>query len=35
MGAQIVGRLREDQLVLRAARVIEQALPMPVPPGLG
>ena len=32
MGAQIVGRLGEDQTVLRAARTIEQALPMPQPP---
>jgi aspartyl-tRNA(Asn)/glutamyl-tRNA(Gln) amidotransferase subunit A len=29
MGAQIVGPLRSDMAVLRAARVIEQALPMP------
>jgi len=29
MGAQIVGRLRADALVLRAARVVEQGLPMP------
>jgi aspartyl-tRNA(Asn)/glutamyl-tRNA(Gln) amidotransferase subunit A len=33
MGVQIVGRLGEDQMVLRAARAIEQALPMPRPPG--
>ncbi len=35
MGVQIVGALRSDQTVLRAARVIEQALPMPRPPGYG
>jgi aspartyl-tRNA(Asn)/glutamyl-tRNA(Gln) amidotransferase subunit A len=35
MGVQIVGALRADQMVLRAARVIEQALPMPVSPGRG
>ncbi len=29
MGAQIVGPLRADMTVLRAAKVIEQALPMP------
>jgi len=29
MGVQIVGRLAGDQTVLRAARAIEQALPMP------
>jgi aspartyl-tRNA(Asn)/glutamyl-tRNA(Gln) amidotransferase subunit A len=29
MGAQVVGRLGADAVVLRAARVIEQALPMP------
>ena len=34
MGVQIVGALRADRTVLRAARVIEQALPMPRPPGL-
>ena len=34
MAAQIVGRLRADALVLRAARAVEQALPMPRPPGL-
>jgi aspartyl-tRNA(Asn)/glutamyl-tRNA(Gln) amidotransferase subunit A len=33
MGAQIVGPLRADQTVLRAAWVIEQAMPMPRPPG--
>jgi aspartyl-tRNA(Asn)/glutamyl-tRNA(Gln) amidotransferase subunit A len=33
MGVQIVGRLAGDQTVLRAARAIEQALPMPWPPG--
>jgi aspartyl-tRNA(Asn)/glutamyl-tRNA(Gln) amidotransferase subunit A len=32
IGAQIVGRLGDDHLVLRAARAIEQALPMPPPP---
>jgi aspartyl-tRNA(Asn)/glutamyl-tRNA(Gln) amidotransferase subunit A len=31
MGAQIVGRLGEDAVVLRAARAIEQALRMPAP----
>ena len=35
MGVQIVGALRADQLVLRAARAIEQALPMPRLPGRG
>jgi Asp-tRNA(Asn)/Glu-tRNA(Gln) amidotransferase A subunit family amidase len=34
MGAQIVGPLRGDQTVLKAARAIEQAMPMPRPPGL-
>ena len=34
MGVQIVGRLAGDQTELRAARAIEQALPMPRPPGL-
>ena len=29
IGAQIVGKLGDDRLVLRAARTIEQALPMP------
>ena len=29
IGAQIVGRLGDDRIVLRAARAIEQALPMP------
>jgi len=29
MGAQLVGRLGEDALVLRAARTLERALPMP------
>ncbi len=33
MGVQIVGAPRADHLVLRAARVIEQAMPMPRPPG--
>src|SRR5450631_1046594 len=33
MGVQIVGALRADQMVLQAARAIEQALPMPVSPG--
>jgi aspartyl-tRNA(Asn)/glutamyl-tRNA(Gln) amidotransferase subunit A len=32
MGAQIVGAPRADAMVLRAARTIEQALPMPSPP---
>ena len=35
MGAQIVGSLRSDKLVLRAARAIERALPMPPLPGHG
>ena len=35
MGVQIVGPLRADQTVLRAARTLEQAMPMPSPPGLG
>jgi aspartyl-tRNA(Asn)/glutamyl-tRNA(Gln) amidotransferase subunit A len=35
MGVQIVGPLRGDQIVLRAARAIEQAMPMPQPPGVG
>jgi aspartyl-tRNA(Asn)/glutamyl-tRNA(Gln) amidotransferase subunit A len=35
MGVQIVGALRADATVLRAARVIEQAVPMPRPPGTG
>ncbi|HEY1473924.1 MAG TPA: amidase [Pseudolabrys sp.] len=34
MGAQIVGALGADQMVLRAARALEQALPMARPPGL-
>jgi aspartyl-tRNA(Asn)/glutamyl-tRNA(Gln) amidotransferase subunit A len=34
MGVQIVSTLRADKTVLRAARVIEQALPMPRPPNL-
>jgi aspartyl-tRNA(Asn)/glutamyl-tRNA(Gln) amidotransferase subunit A len=34
IGAQIVGPLRADAEVLRAARVIEQALPMPAVAGL-
>ncbi len=34
MGVQIVGAPRADAMVLRAARVLEQALPMPRPPGL-
>ena len=33
MGVQIVGALRADQMVLRAAKVVEQALPMPRPSG--
>ncbi len=32
MGAQIVGAPRADAVVLRAARVVEQAMPMPQPP---
>jgi len=32
MGAQIVGRPRADAMVLRVARTIERALPMPPPP---
>ncbi|MGH6664645.1 MAG: amidase family protein, partial [Pseudolabrys sp.] len=35
MGTQIVGAPRADATVLRAARVLEQAMPMPRPPGLG
>ena len=35
MGVQIVGPLGADQTVLRAARVIERAMPMPRVPGLG
>jgi aspartyl-tRNA(Asn)/glutamyl-tRNA(Gln) amidotransferase subunit A len=35
MGVQIVGAPRTDATVLRAAQVIEQALPMPRVPGLG
>jgi aspartyl-tRNA(Asn)/glutamyl-tRNA(Gln) amidotransferase subunit A len=35
MGVQLVGPLRGDQSVLRAARAIEQAMPMPRPPGIG
>jgi aspartyl-tRNA(Asn)/glutamyl-tRNA(Gln) amidotransferase subunit A len=35
MGVQIVGPLAADQTVLRAARVLEQAMPMPPPPGVG
>jgi aspartyl-tRNA(Asn)/glutamyl-tRNA(Gln) amidotransferase subunit A len=33
MGAQIVGPLRADAVVLRAARVVERGLPMPLAPG--
>ena len=33
MGVQIVGPLGADQTVLRAARAIEQAMPMPQPSG--
>ena len=33
MGVQIVGPLAADATVLRAARAIEQALPMPPVPG--
>ena len=32
MGAQIVGPLRADAMVLRAARAVERALAMPPPP---
>jgi aspartyl-tRNA(Asn)/glutamyl-tRNA(Gln) amidotransferase subunit A len=32
IGLQIVGRRGDDALVLRAARAVEQALPMPKPP---
>ena len=35
MGVQIAGALRADHLVLRAARVIERALPMARPPDRG
>ena len=35
MGAQIVGAPRADAMVLRAARVIEQAMPMPRAPAAG
>jgi aspartyl-tRNA(Asn)/glutamyl-tRNA(Gln) amidotransferase subunit A len=35
MGVQIVGPLAADQTVLRAARLLEQAMPMPPPPALG
>jgi aspartyl-tRNA(Asn)/glutamyl-tRNA(Gln) amidotransferase subunit A len=35
MGVQIVGAPRADAMVLRAARVIEQAMPMPRPPASG
>ena len=35
MGVQIVGAPRADATVLRAAHVIEQAMPMPRPPGFG
>lgn len=35
MGVQIVGPLRADRIVLRAAKAIEQALPMPRLPGRG
>jgi aspartyl-tRNA(Asn)/glutamyl-tRNA(Gln) amidotransferase subunit A len=35
MGVQIVGPLGADQTVLQAARALEQAMPMPPPPGLG
>ena len=35
MGVQIVGAPRADAMVLRAARVIEQSMPMPRPPGAG
>jgi Asp-tRNA(Asn)/Glu-tRNA(Gln) amidotransferase A subunit family amidase len=30
---QIIGPFAADAIVLRAARAIEQALPMPKPPG--
>ena len=32
MGVQIVGALRADKMVLRAARAIEKAMPMPPSP---
>jgi aspartyl-tRNA(Asn)/glutamyl-tRNA(Gln) amidotransferase subunit A len=32
MGAQIVGRLGADAMVLRASKTVEQAMPMPYPP---
>ena len=35
MGVQIVGAPRADATVLRAARVLEQAIPMLKPPGVG
>jgi Asp-tRNA(Asn)/Glu-tRNA(Gln) amidotransferase A subunit family amidase len=31
MGAQLVGRLGEDAVVLKAARAVERALPMAAP----
>jgi len=34
IGAQIVGKFAADQTVLRAARIVEQALPMPRPPAI-
>jgi aspartyl-tRNA(Asn)/glutamyl-tRNA(Gln) amidotransferase subunit A len=34
MGAQIVGPLRADAVVLKAARTVERALPMPPAPGM-
>jgi aspartyl-tRNA(Asn)/glutamyl-tRNA(Gln) amidotransferase subunit A len=34
MGVQIVGARRSDAMVLRAARVLEQAMPMPRPPNV-
>src|SRR6185437_15175303 len=35
IGVQVVGALRDDARVLRAARAVEQALPMPPQPGFG
>ena len=32
---QLAAAQYRDDLVLRAARVLEQAMPMPPPPGLG
>jgi aspartyl-tRNA(Asn)/glutamyl-tRNA(Gln) amidotransferase subunit A len=35
IGVQVVGALRDDARVLRAARAVERALPMPAPPAFG